>query len=909
MNEVEMIHKSKKHMKISNKVYQYFALSSLEESGIGNLSKLPYSIKVLLEAALRNYDGVSVTLEHVKKLANWGSDHDPNQEVPFKPARILLHDTTGIPTLVDLAAMRESMKRIGGEVSDINPLIPVDLVVDHSLTVDHFGTPDAMKLNEKLNFERNLERFRFLRWAQKSFSNFNVIPPATGIMHQINMELLSSVAFLKEEDGNTIIYPDSLVGTDSHTTMVNGLGIVAWGVGGIEAEAAMLGQPVYFVTPEVVGFKFVGQLPEGTTATDLALTVTSLLRKKGVVGKFIEFFGPGIKGMSVADRATLANMAPEYGATMGLFPVDQETLDYLKVIGRSKDQILLIEHYYKTQGMFMTDESPEPIYSDIIELDLSLINPCLAGPKRPQDNVELTKMKEEYNKIIRSSISEGGFDLTEEDLSKTTIVNHQNGTKSTIKNGSVVLAAITSCTNTSNPNVLIAAGLVAKKAVERGLNKQSYVKTSLTPGSLVVTDYLKESGLLNYLEQLGFHIAGYGCATCIGNSGPLPQEVNDAIVDNDLVVAGVLSGNRNFEGRIHPQIKANYLASPPLVIAYAIAGTVDIDFHTEPIGFDSMNKPVYLRELWPSSQEIQMWLGNAISPELFKKRYQDVYNANKEWNSIQVSEGDLYDWDEESTYIQEPPFLKEMKEQPSDIVHIKGARTLAILGDSVTTDHLSPSGAIKSDSVSGLYLQQKGVEIKDFNSYPSRRGNHEVMVRGALANLRIRNQLVPGYEGGITKYFPTGEILSMYDASIKYREDHTSLFILAGKEYGTGSSRDWAAKGPYLLGVKAVLAESFERIHRSNLVGMGILPLQFLDGENVQSLGIAGDESFETIGLNNSIKPAQHIKIKAIRPDTSSFEFDVKLRLDNVVEIEYYRNGGIMQSVLRQMVNSKNDCK
>ncbi|MGE7904283.1 aconitate hydratase AcnA [Peribacillus sp. NPDC094092] len=890
---------------INERVYRYYRIKTLEENGLGNISQLPYSIKVLLEAAIRNYDGVSVTEEHVRTLANWTVKRDRNQEVPFKPARVLLHDTTGLPAIVDLAAMRETMNRIGGNITDINPLIPVDLVVDHSVTVDYFGRQDAMQLNEKLNFERNMERFRFLRWAQGSFTNFSVVPPATGIMHQINMEYLSSVVATKEDCGTTVVYPDSLVGTDSHTTMVNGLGVVAWGVGGIEAEAAMLGQPVYFVIPEVVGFKLTGSLPEGATATDVALTITSLLRRKGVVGKFVEFFGPGVGGMSIADRATVANMAPEYGATMGFFPVDRETLNYLRLIGRSEEQIALVEAYYKAQGMFMDKNDFEPVYSDLAVLDLSTIKPCLAGPKRPQDKVELTEMKQNFNEVARSPIEKGGYGLDELDLTKEVQMEQAVDEKSVIKNGSVVLAAITSCTNTSNPSVLIMAGLVARKAVEKGLQIPAYVKTSLTPGSRVVTDYLKESGLLGHLETLGFHIAGYGCATCIGNSGPLLPEVSKAIVDHDLVVAGVLSGNRNFEGRVHPQIKANYLASPPLVIAYALAGTVDIDFTSQPIGYDHADQPVYLRDIWPSSIEIGELLNNAVRPELYKERYKSVYDGNVKWNSIKIPEGNLYEWDPSSTYIQEPPFFKDLPVQPADIKEIKGGRLIAKLGDSVTTDHLSPSGAIKPDSSSGIYLQRKGVKVKDFNSYPSRRGNHEVMIRAALANIRIRNQLVPGSEGGVTRYFPTNEIMSIHEASLKYQENGTPLFIIAGKEYGTGSSRDWAAKGPFLLGVKAVIAESFERIHRNNLVGMGVLPLQFLEGQNASSLNINGNETFETVGLSNGIKPGQLIKLKVIREDSSSFEFEVIVRLDSSVDIDYYYNGGIMQTVIRQLVKKE----
>ncbi|GAA4702806.1 aconitate hydratase AcnA [Brevibacillus fulvus] len=888
---------------INGKPFTYFRIKALEEAGIGNVSKLPFSIKVLLEAAVREFDGVAITAEHVSKIANWATERDPNQEIPFKPARILLHDTTGLPAIVDLAAMRETMQRLDGDVSRVNPLIPVDLVVDHSVTVDYFGSADAMERNEQLNFQRNLERFRFFRWAQNSFDNLRVVPPASGIMHQINMEYLTTVVVQKDAAGAAILYPDSLVGTDSHTTMINGLGVAAWGVGGIEAEAAMLGQPLYFVIPEVLGFRLTGSLPEGTTATDLALTITHLLRKKGVVGKFVEFFGPGVETLSAADRATISNMAPEYGATMGYFPVGQETLRYLRTIGHSEEHVSLVEAYYKAQGMFMSSHSPEPAYRDLIELDLATVEPCLAGPKRPQDQIRLTAMKHNYNELMRKPIEQGGYGLSEEELKKAVVVEHANGETSVLKNGSVVLAAITSCTNTSNPSVLIAAGLLAKKAVEKGLRKPAYVKSSLTPGSRVVTDYLAESGLLPYLEALGFHIAGYGCATCIGNSGPLPDEVSAAIAQHDLTVAGVISGNRNFEGRVHPQVKANYLASPPLVIAYALAGTVDIDLAKEPIGYGDADQPVYLKEIWPSSAEIQAWLGHAVRPELFRKRYENILEANEQWNAIDIPKGLLYEWDEASTYIKKPPFLENLPETPAKIEEIRGARALAVLGDSVTTDHLSPSGAIKADSPAGIYLQKRGVKPKDFNSYPSRRGNHEVMMRGAFANIRIRNRLVPGSEGGVTNYLPTDEVMSIYDAAMRYLKEQTPLVVIAGKEYGTGSSRDWAAKGTFLLGIKAVIAESFERIHRSNLVGMGVLPLQFTEGTNASALGLTGREIFETIGLADDLKPGQTIKVKAAREDGTAFCFDVIVRLDSVADLHYYRNGGIMQTVVRQLLH------
>ncbi|MBU8881333.1 aconitate hydratase AcnA [Bacillus sp. FJAT-29790] len=887
---------------INEKEYLYYPIETMEDGG--KVKRLPYSIKVLLEAAIRKYDGSTVTEEHIEKFANWTVKRNQNEEVPFKPARILLHDTTGLPAIVDLAAMRETISHKGGDVSKVNPLIPVDLVVDHSVSVDYHGSPEAMELNEKLNMERNMERFRFLRWAQHAFDNLHVVPPATGIMHQINMEYLSSVVTAKEMDGQTMLYPDSLVGTDSHTTMINGLGIVAWGVGGIEAEAAMLGQPLYFVVPEVLGFKLTGSLPEGVTATDLALTITNMLRKRGVVGKFVEFYGPGVHSMSVADRAAVANMAPEYGATMGFFPVDRETIRYLQLIGRSEEHLNVIETYYKAQGMFMEENSQAPDYPEIVELDLSTVTTSLAGPRRPQDRIGLTNMKRAYHDIVRKPISEGGYGLSDEQLKKEVAVVHENGEKTNIANGSVVLAAITSCTNTSNPTVLMMAGLLAKNAVERGLKNPQFVKSSLTPGSRVVTDYLKESGLLPYLEELGFYIAGYGCATCIGNSGPLPSETSQAIEQHDLTVASILSGNRNFEGRVHPEIKANYLASPPLVVAYALAGTVDIDFAAEPIGIDHQYKPVYLRDIWPSSAEVQKWIADVIRPELFKNRYQEVYEANESWNQIHIPKGQLFEWEASSTYIQQPPFLHDLTEKASPMKDIKKARVLAFLGDSVTTDHLSPSGIITAKSLAGVYLREKGIDPKNFNSYPSRRGNHHVMIRGALANLRIRNKLVPGSEGGVTNYFPSNETLSIYEASSRYKEDGTPLIIIAGKEYGTGSSRDWAAKGVQLLGVKMVIAESFERIHRSNLVGMGVLPLQFANGENAQSLGITGREIFHTAGLSNQIQPGEMIKMKAEREDGTQFAFDVIVRLDNVVDVEYYQNGGIMQKVVRQLMST-----
>ncbi|RUS46586.1 aconitate hydratase AcnA [Cohnella sp. AR92] len=888
-------------LQAAGKSYRYYDLQGLEQQGLGPVSKLPFSIKVLLEAALRQFDGRAITLEHVKQLGNWANGRE-DKEIPFIPARIVLQDFTGVPVVVDLAAMRETVKQAGGDPKRINPLVPVDLVIDHSVMVDAFGTPDALKYNMDIEFERNEERYRFLRWAQTAFDNFRAVPPATGIVHQVNLEYLASVAATKTKNGVTEVYPDSLVGTDSHTTMINGLGVVGWGVGGIEAEAGMLGQPLYFVMPEVIGFKLTGSLAEGATATDLALTVTQILRKKGVVGKFVEFFGSGLSNISLADRATVANMAPEYGATIGFFPVDSETLNYMRLTGREESQIELVESYYKAQGMFRTDDTPDPVFTDVLELDLSTIVPSLAGPKRPQDRVELTSMKEEFNSIIRTPIDKGGFGLSEEKIAASADVKHKNGKQTQLKTGAVVIAAITSCTNTSNPSVMLGAALVAKKAVEKGLVKPEYVKSSLTPGSLVVTEYLTKSGLLPYLEKLGFYVAGYGCATCIGNSGPLPDEVSQAIADNDLTVAAVLSGNRNFEGRVHAQVKANYLASPPLVVAYALAGTVNIDLANEPIGTGTDGQPVFLKDIWPTNAEIQEAVRASLTPDMFRAKYENVFTQNEQWNQIPVPKGDLYEWDEKSTYIANPPFFTGLGAEAGDIVDIKSANVMALMGDSVTTDHISPAGNIKADSPAGKYLIEHGVDKKDFNSYGSRRGHHEVMMRGTFANIRIRNQVAPGTEGGVTTYLPTNEVMSIYDASMKYQASGTNLVVIAGKEYGTGSSRDWAAKGTFLLGVKAVIAESFERIHRSNLVGMGVLPLQFQPGSSWKTLGITGREKFDITGLSNDVVPGQTVTVTATREDGSTFEFPVIVRLDSMVDVDYYRNSGILQTVLRQML-------
>jgi aconitate hydratase len=892
----------KTKLDVNGKSYQYYSLNTLAEQGFNGVSRLPFSIKVLLEAAVRQFDGRAITKEHVQQIASWASERDANKEIPLIPARIVLQDFTGVPVVVDLAAMRDTMKRVGGDPKRINPLVPVDLVIDHSVMVDAFGSPDALEYNMKVEFERNEERYRFLRWAQTAFDNFRAVPPATGIVHQVNLEYLASVAATKTVDGETVVYPDSLVGTDSHTTMINGLGVVGWGVGGIEAEACMLGQPLYFVTPEVIGFKLTGKLAEGATATDLALTVTQMLRKKGVVGKFVEFYGSGLSNISLADRATVANMAPEYGATIGFFPVDSEAINYLRSTGRPEEQIALVEAYYKAQDMFRTDDIADPVFSDTIELDLGTVVPSLAGPKRPQDRVELTNMKEAFNSIIRTPIDKGGYGLSEEKIAQSAEVKHPNGVTEKLETGAVVIAAITSCTNTSNPSVMIGAGLVAKKAVERGLKKPAYVKSSLTPGSLVVTEYLQKAGLISSLESLGFHVAGYGCATCIGNSGPLPDAVSTAVAENDLTVAAVLSGNRNFEGRVHAQVKANYLASPPLVVAYALAGTVNIDLSKDPIGYDQSNQPVYLKDIWPTNEEVQAAVRSAITPDMFRAKYENVFTQNERWNQIPVPQGELYEWDEKSTYIANPPFFESVGQGIDDIADIRGAKTLALMGDSVTTDHISPAGNIKADSPAGKYLIEHGVKKEDFNSYGSRRGHHEVMMRGTFANIRIRNQVAPGTEGGVTTYLPTGEVESIYDASMKYQDSGTNLVVIAGKEYGTGSSRDWAAKGTFLLGVKAVIAESFERIHRSNLVGMGVMPLQFANGQSWSSLGITGRETFDIEGLSNDVQPGQTVKVTATREDGSSFTFDAIVRLDSMVDVDYYRNGGILQTVLRQMI-------
>jgi len=878
-----------------------YRLARLEQLGLGQVSRLPYSIRVLLEAVLRTCDGYEVTEEDVKNLAAWRAESVAEIEIPFKPARVVLQDFTGVPAVVDLAAMRSAMRRLGGDPKKINPLIPVDLVIDHSVQVDRFGSDDALQANVALEFERNRERYEFLRWGQRSFQNFRAVPPNVGIVHQVNLEFLAKAAFLGQDRIGTVAFPDTLVGTDSHTTMINGLGVVGWGVGGIEAEAVMLGQPLYMLMPEVVGMELTGQLPPGATATDLVLTVTEILRKQGVVGKFVEFYGSGVSSMSLADRATIANMAPEYGATMGFFPIDAETLNYLRRTGRTEQEVRLVERYTKEQGLFRTDDSPAPKYTKMLTLDLGTVEPCLAGPKRPQDRVPLTRVKPSFSAALRAPLNQRGFALNDEALGrKATVVD--NGRTAEIGHGAVVIAAITSCTNTSNPSVMLAAGLLAKKAVARGLKVKPYVKTSLAPGSRVVQDYLEKAGVIDPLRQLGFHIVGYGCTTCIGNSGPLPEPVAKAVTQGDLVAAAVLSGNRNFEGRVNPLVKANYLASPPLVVAYALAGSMDIDLTTEPLGQDRDGGDVFLQDIWPTRDEIQATVAQSIDPEMFQARYGNAFECNEMWNKIPVNEGDLYAWDESSTYIQEPPFLAGLTTELRPVQPIQNARVLAVLGDSVTTDHISPAGSIGKDSPAGKFLIANGVQQADFNSYGARRGNDRVMIRGTFANIRIRNQLAGGKEGGWTRHLPDGEQLTIYDAAMKYRETGTPLVILAGAEYGTGSSRDWAAKGTFLLGVRAVIATSYERIHRSNLVGMGVLPLEFKQGETWQSLGLTGEEEYSIEGLDDRLQPRATISVTARSADGSVKTFSARVRIDTPVEMDYYRNGGILQTVLRKLL-------
>jgi aconitate hydratase len=875
-------------LRVSGRQYRIHRLGALASRGV-DLARLPYSIKVLLENLLRQEDGVAVKASDIEYVGRW-DQAAPAQEIQFMPARVLLQDFTGVPCVVDLAAMRDALAAMKIDPGKANPLIPVDLVIDHSVQVDEFGTRNAFEHNVLLEYQRNSERYALLRWAQSAFRNFRAVPPGTGIVHQVNLEYLAPVVFTNSENGTTDAYPDTLVGTDSHTTMINGLGVVGWGVGGIEAEACMLGQPVSMLLPHVIGFKLRGKLPAGATATDLVLVVTQMLRKKGVVGKFVEFYGSGLSALPLADRATIANMAPEYGATIGVFPVDDQTLAYLRMSNRPNDLVNLVEAYSKEQGMFRTDASPDPVFNDTVELDLATVVPSLAGPKRPQDRINLPDVKKNFLDTLGSA--------------PKTVTVGANGDSYRVQDGSVVIAAITSCTNTSNPSVMIGAGLLAKKAVEKGLTAKPWVKTSLAPGSKVVTDYLAQAGLMPYLEALRFHLVGYGCTTCIGNSGPLLEPVSKAVTDEKLTVAAVLSGNRNFEGRVNPQVRANYLASPPLVVAYALAGRVDIDLATEPLGVGKDGSPVYLRDIWPADQEISDLMAQSVNASMFEKQYGSVFQGDSMWNSMKTPKGETFVWDPASTYVKKPPYFDAMADPTAPVRDFEGMRVLAMLGDSITTDHISPAGSIAKDSPAAKFLMEHGVKPSDFNSYGSRRGNDDVMVRGTLANIRLKNELIPGTEGGYTSLQPSGEKMSIYDASVRYLAQGTPLLIVAGKEYGSGSSRDWAAKGVALLGVKAVVAESFERIHRSNLVGMGVLPLEFVGGQTRQSLGLTGKEEFAIHGVGAALAGSRRVRVVAKAPDGSAKEFDALVRIDTPREQEYYRNGGIMPYVLRQLAKS-----
>ena len=887
---------TRKVLRIGSQAYDIFRLDVLEQAGFKNVSRLPVSLKVLLENLLRQEDGHHVNKGDIEALANWNPKVKSDKEIAFMPARVLMQDLTGVPAVVDLAAMREAMKRLGGDPKKINPLAPVDLVIDHSVQVDYFGTADALHKNSEIEFQRNIERYAFLRWGQTAFDNFRLIPPDTGICHQVNLEYLAPVVFRATRDGAHFAYPDTVVGTDSHTTMINGLGVVGWGVGGIEAEAALLGQPIIMLIPEVIGFKLHGKLPEGATATDLVLTVVQMLRKKGVVEKFVEFFGSGLSSLSLADRATIGNMGPEYGATIGYFPIDDETLRYLELTGRDPEQIKLVEAYANEQGIFRTDSSPDPIFTDTLELDLATVVPSLSGPRRPQDRIPLTESKKAFKEALPSLIRSG-------DPSKT--VNVQaNGNSFQLGHGSVVISAITSCTNTSNPSVMIGAGLLAKKAVEKGLSTKPWVKTSLAPGSKVVTEYLKVSGLLPYLEKIGFYLVGYGCTTCIGNSGPLPEPVLNAIQEGDLVAAAVLSGNRNFEGRIHANVRANYLASPPLVVAYALAGSMDTDLYNDPLGKDAQGRPVFLRDIWPTPQEVQETMRRSVRSEMFTKEYSRATEGDEQWKKMPVPTGELFEWDPQSTYVREAPYFENMSKVPGQLKEIRGARVLALLGDSVTTDHISPAGAIERNGPAARYLTNNDVLPKDYNQYGARRGNHEVMMRGTFANIRLKNLLAPGTEGGVTVHLPDKKQMSIYDAAMQYQREGTPLIVVAGKEYGSGSSRDWAAKGPRLLGVRAVIAESYERIHRSNLIGMGIVPLQFKAGESLKAHDLTGFETFEVVGIAAGLKLGQELLVRATRDDGKVHEFAVTCRIDTPAELEYYRHGGILEFVLRQLLQN-----
>lgn len=898
-------------LKIKGREYEIYSLQELGKQI--DISKLPFSLKILLENLLRTEDGVNVSKKDIAALAEWEAGAEPSKEIAFTPARVLMQDFTGVPAVVDLAAMREAMNNLGGDPAKINPLSPAEMVIDHSVQVDSYGNPDALHKNNEIEFERNRERYIFLRWGQQAFDNFKVVPPNTGIVHQVNLEYLARVVFSREENGKMLAYPDTLVGTDSHTTMINGLGVLGWGVGGIEAEAAMLGQPVSMLIPQVIGFKLTGHLPEGATATDLVLTVTDMLRKKGVVGKFVEFYGDGLSGLPLADRATLGNMSPEFGSTCAIFPIDGETIRYLELSGRSEEQIALAEAYARAQGLWREDGDEDPVYTDVLELDLGDVEPCIAGPKRPQDRIPLKSARQSFVRHLEPMVaerydntpgesrfvSEGGAAAVGNLETQPGIAPiEMDGQSFELKDGDVVIAAITSCTNTSNPAVMIGAGLLARNALEKGLKVSPFVKTSLAPGSKVVTDYLKKAELMDDLENLGFYLVGYGCTTCIGNSGPLRPEISGAIAEHDLVVCSVLSGNRNFEGRIHPDVKMNFLASPPLVVAYALAGTLDIDLASDPIGKDKDGNDVYLQDIWPSQKELHEFISKNISSSMFQSSYSSVFEGDENWNSLEVPGGETYAWDEASTYVKNPPFFDDMKAEAPGVQDISNARVLCLLGDSVTTDHISPAGAIKKDSPAGKYLIEHGVQPKDFNSYGSRRGNHEVMMRGTFANIRLRNLLAPGTEGGWTTHQPSGDKMSIYDAAMKYQEEGVPLLVIAGKEYGSGSSRDWAAKGTRLLGARAVIAESFERIHRSNLVGMGVLPLTFREGDTAQSLGLNGKETYDIEGLKDG---AKEITMIARPDDGKEIKFKANVRIDTPKEWEYYNNGGILQYVLRQL--------
>lgn len=882
--------KTRRTLAVNNVNYDYYSLPAAEQAGLTGLAKLPCSLKILLENLLRNEDNTTVTQDDIKAIAAWLKNKKSDREIAYRPARVLMQDFTGVPAVVDLAAMRAAIQKLGGDPDRINPLSPVDLVIDHSVQVDQFATKDALKINSDLEMVRNRERYEFLRWGQKAFQNFRVVPPDTGICHQVNLEFLAKTIWSHEINGKKIAFPDTLVGTDSHTTMINGLGVLGWGVGGIEAEAAMLGQPISMLIPEVIGVKLTGKLREGVTATDLVLTITHMLRKKGVVGKFVEYFGPGLHDLALADRATIANMAPEYGATCGFFPIDHATIEYLKLTSRDPQTIALVEAYAKAQGLWHDKDSQDPVFTDTLELDLTSIQPSLAGPKRPQDQVALNNLIPTFDKLLAEA--------NRSDEKSKAVKTSENYD---LHHGDVVIAAITSCTNTSNPSVLMAAGLLAKKAVEKGLKRKPWVKTSLAPGSQVVTRYLNEAGLQKYLDEIGFGLVGYGCTTCIGNSGPLPEPVANTVTKNDLVVSAVLSGNRNFEGRVHPLVKANWLASPPLVVAFALAGTTQIDLTKDPVAKSADGKDIYLKDIWPSNKEIADEVAK-VSSKMFKEQYADVFAGTPDWQKMKVTDSKTYAWQTDSTYIQHPPFFDGMTATPEKIHDIKAARILALLGDSITTDHISPAGSIKADSPAGKYLISKGISVADFNSLGARRGNHEVMMRGTFANIRIKNEMVPGVEGGFTKYIPTGETMSIYDAAMKYKHDHIPLVVMAGKEYGTGSSRDWAAKGPKLLGVAAVVAESFERIHRSNLIGMGILPLEFKDGATRKTLNLTGDETIDILGIANDIKPRMNIKAVIHRADGSKSDVNLLCRIDTLNEVEYYQHGGILQYVLRGML-------